>query len=52
MTARTRATRKRWSVKKKAQILTVGTMIFLVVVILLLPHAFAYEDPGHFYGYY
>src|SRR6266487_5785473 len=51
MTARTRAARKRCSAKKKAQVLTVCTMIFLVVVILLLPHAFAYEDPTHCYGY-
>jgi len=45
MTARTRSTIERWSAKKKAQVLTVGTMIFLVVMILLLPHAFAYRDP-------
>jgi hypothetical protein len=47
----TRTTRKKWSAKKKAQVLILGTMIFLVVVILLLPHAFAYEDPKHCYGY-
>jgi hypothetical protein len=41
MTARTRATRKKWSTKKKAQYLTVGTMVFLILVIILLPHAFA-----------
>jgi hypothetical protein len=36
-----RATRKTWSAKKKAKVLTVGSMIFLTVVIILLPHAFA-----------
>ena len=36
-----RATRKTWSAKNKAKVLTVGLMIFLTVVIILLPHAFA-----------
>jgi hypothetical protein len=46
-----RASRQRWSNKKKAQVLTVMTMVFLMVVIILLPHAFAYEDPAHCYSY-
>lgn len=27
------------------------TMVFLIVVIILAPHAFAYEDPAHCYSY-
>jgi hypothetical protein len=44
-------TRTRWSTKKKAKVLTVGTMVFLIAVMILLPHAFAYEDPAHCDGY-
>jgi hypothetical protein len=47
----TRTTRKRWSTKKKAQVLTVGTMVFLIALIILIPRAFAYGDPAHCYGY-
>jgi hypothetical protein len=39
-----KAARTRWSAKKKAQVLTVGTIIFLMLVIILLPHALAYTD--------
>jgi hypothetical protein len=48
---RIKAARTRWSTKKKAQVITVGTMVFLIVVIILLPHAFAYEEEAHCYGY-
>jgi hypothetical protein len=43
--------RQRWSNKKKAQVLTVGTMVFLMTLIVLLPRAMAYDDPKHCYGY-
>jgi hypothetical protein len=45
-----RASRQRWSTKKKAQVLTVMTMVFLIVVIMLLPHAFAHTDE-YYIGY-
>jgi hypothetical protein len=41
---RIKAARTRWSAKKKAQVLTLMTMVFLIVLIILLPHAFAHTD--------
>jgi hypothetical protein len=39
-----KAATTRWSAKKKAQVLTVGTIIFLMVVLILLSHALAHTD--------
>jgi hypothetical protein len=44
------ASRERWSTKMKAQVLTVMTMVFLIVVIILAPHAFAHTDK-YYIGY-